>query len=157
MKPHIFVQQVCFFLSPFCRNSDDQLSSNFYRLVILCINVGIHQVRTLVTDNYQMCTFSLKYKQNIMIQHLSVIKFRLLFNFFINFSFEFCYVLHSRYLWRTVTEPTRYSSVLLWQLSVIGKHHCFSKSFSGINYLYNLSFCFDFRLSSFLPLLLIHH
>ena len=34
-----FVQQGCFFLPPFSCNFDDQFSSNFHRLVILCFNM----------------------------------------------------------------------------------------------------------------------
>ena len=42
-----------FFLSLFSCNCDDQLSPNFHRFVIWCVE--IHQVRILVFDNYQSC------------------------------------------------------------------------------------------------------
>ena len=49
-----------FFLSLFSRNFDDRLSPNFDRLVIFMHMMGIHQMRRLVFDNYQRCTFPLK-------------------------------------------------------------------------------------------------
>ena len=42
--------------------SDDQLSSNFHRFIILCMHVCIRQVRRVVFDNNQRCQVPLSNK-----------------------------------------------------------------------------------------------
>ena len=66
MKAHKFVHQGGFFFSLFSFKCDDKLSykKKFTDLLFYAyMYVGIHQVRTLVFDNYQRCPVPLNVYQ----------------------------------------------------------------------------------------------
>ena len=61
MKAHKFVQQGCCFSHHFLATSMTNLHvAQIFTGLLFFAYVGIHQVRRLVFDNYQTCTFPLK-------------------------------------------------------------------------------------------------